>query len=577
MPAPRKANRPFALLLLLLLPAASLLTLTALVAPFQLVSQQTQVQSDDYASSGIATRRLLPIPSRQPPQPSADPADPFGWAPVSLDYTAAGNNRSDLRTISIAVANSGVRMVKYAGAGLSAITGGQHDIFSFDPRGVGASHPVICFPSAAAHKAAEAAYFSFGTPHFHDSALTPASFDALAKGQAATCESHSGEYLRYISTAATARDMDAIRAALGQDKLDYWGISYGTFLGATYVNMFPDRVGRVVLDGVVDPTAFSSTNEALVRSALVDTESVLDGFASACERAAASSPDGCRLASLVTPARPTVLSVLRGGLTDLDAAPIATGTAPITLALFGVLYQPEGPVGWAAAADALYTLLDPARRDPVPLGKFFGIPDGTDPSAFCPAEDVTGQNAFYAVKCADGAPWNGITMEDVEALASELETELSPLIGRLLAYSDRICAHWPRPVERYAGPWNATLSNKVVLIGNTNDPITPLASARATEALMSGNAVLVTQRSYGHASIAQFSSCTVQMLQRYFIDGTVPASGTVCDADVPVFASTEDADSSVEAAAMRRGAEEVARFVAKANGRGGFAPFGFYV
>ncbi|KAI9364918.1 TAP-like protein-domain-containing protein [Zopfochytrium polystomum] len=350
--------------------------------------------------------------------------------------------------------------------------------------------------------------------------------------------------------------------------------------------MFPDRVGRVVLDAVVDPTAFSGAYEAFVRSTLVDTESVLDGFARACEeRAAASSPDGCLLASLKTPTRPTVLSVLRGGLTDLDAAPIVLGAAPITLLtgnegsqqLFAVLYR---PAMWAAAADAFYALLDPAQRDPMPLARLIGVVPEDDPSVFCPAEDESGVNASHAVECADGAPWDGITMEDVEALASEAETGLSPLIGRLFVYWGRICAHWPRPVERYAGPWNATLSNKVVLIGNTNDPITPLASARATEALMNGNAVLVTQRSYGHGSLAQFSLCTVQMLQRYFIDGTVPASGTVCDADVPIFKSAAagaDADSSVEAAAMRRGAEEVARFVAKANRRGGLARLGLFV
>ncbi|KAI9324326.1 TAP-like protein-domain-containing protein, partial [Zopfochytrium polystomum] len=544
-----------------------------------------------------------PPPPPRRPEPSPAPDDLFGWKkcndgtlycgslPVPLDHL----NASDRRVISIAVVKypaqaeprlgtlfvnpggpggSGAGFVKGAGRLISLLTGGHHDILGFDPRGVGASHPVICYPSAAAHAAADIAGQSFAPPGLRDSGTSVPAFGALSAAIAANCRARSPDVLPFISTASTSRDMDLLRAALGEDKLNYWGLSYGTFLGISYVNMFPDRVGAVVLDGVVDPTTYTRTAEAWTRSALEDTEAVVDGFGRECEAAAAAEPLGCPLAGLVSDSRPTVAALLRGALDDLDAGPaaLATGSAVPFLsgvhaaqALLSALYR---PATWPTAAAAFYALLDPVRRDAGPLARFLGaVPaDGGDDGVYCPATDGSGRNGFLAVKCADGDVEAGGGAE-WEIVARRVEEEVSPLFGRAWAYMLRPCSFWPRPVERFAGPWSNTLSNKVLLIGNTLDPVTPLGSAKvAASAMTEANSVLLTQKGYGHCSLAQFSTCTVKSIQSFFTNGTLPEPGTVCEADTAPFAAVGAAkESTVFDAELRARFEEVGAMVARTN------------
>ncbi|KAI9316961.1 TAP-like protein-domain-containing protein, partial [Zopfochytrium polystomum] len=511
---------------------------------------------------------------------------------VPLDHL----NASDSRRISIAVVKfpaplkprlgtifinpggpggSGADLAKGAGPLISALTGGHHDILGFDPRGIGASNSVICYPSASAHAAADIAAQTFSFPGFHDSPISFPAFGALSQSAAATCETHSPNLLPYISTAYTNRDMDLMRSALGEAKLNYWGFSYGTFLGISYVNLFPDRVGSVILDGVTDPTTYTGTSDAWTRTSLTDTEAVLDGLGRECEAAAAASR-GCALAKLVSPSRPTVASLLRGAMDDLDAAPVALSTGSVVpflsglhaaSAVFGALYR---PTTWPALADVFYALLDPAQRDPLPLARFLGAQAEDDVGAYCPVTDDAGRNGFLAVKCADGVQ-DSTDVARWEKEAKRAETEYSPLIGRPWSLMTRPCSFWPRPAERFAGPWNHTLSNKVLLIGNTLDPVTPLASAKVAASLMTdANNVLLTQKSYGHCSIAQISTCTVKAIQSYFIHGTLPEPGTVCEADKSPFAVEEEeeglaGEAGVLSAEQRARVEEVAAMVAKAN------------
>ncbi|KAI9324325.1 TAP-like protein-domain-containing protein [Zopfochytrium polystomum] len=536
------------------------------------------------------------------PEPSPKP-DPFGWKkcndvffcgsiPVPLDHL----NASDSRRISIAVVKfpaqakprlgtifinpggpggSGAGFAKRAAPLISLLTGGHHDILGFDPRGIGASNSVICYPSASAHAAADIAAQTYSVPGFHDSPISFPAFGALSQSAAAACQTHSPSLLPYISTAYTNRDMDLMRAALGEDKLNYWGFSYGTFLGISYVNLFPDRVGAVILDGVTDPTTYTGTSDAWTRTSLTDTEGVLDGLGRECEAAAAAATAGaasrgCALAKLVSPSRPTVAALLRGAQDDLDAAPVALSTGSVVPflsglhaadAIFSALYS---PAKWPLLADAFHALLDPSQRDAVPLARFLGAQAEDDVGAYCPATDDSGSNGFLAVKCADGVR-DSTDLAQWEEEAKRAETEYSPLYGRPWSLVTRPCAFWPRPVERFAGPWNNTLSNKVLLIGNTLDPVTPLASAQVAASLMTdANSVLLTQRAYGHCSIAQVSSCTVKAVQDYFVRGALPEPGTVCEADRAPFDAPDEA-VGVLSSEVRAQVEEVAALVAKAN------------
>ncbi|KAI9329009.1 alpha/beta hydrolase fold-domain-containing protein [Zopfochytrium polystomum] len=481
------------------------------------------------------------FPPRRP-EPSPAP-DPFGWKQCNKDFFCGSLtvpvdhlNVSDGRVLSIAVIKSGVGFVKEAGKLTSFLTGGHHDILGFDPRGIGASNPVICYPSAAAHAAAD---------------VVP----------------HSAGLLPHISTASTNRDMDLLRAALGDEKLNFWGFSYGSFLGVSYVNMFPDRVGSVVLDGVVDPAPYVTSVEDWTRGTLADTEAVLDGFGRECEAAAAAAASRCPLTRLLTAARPSVAALLRGALDDLDAAPVALSTGSVTPFLSGLhmaqaitvtLYS---PTTWPAAADAfLRACWTPSQRDPLPLARLLGaVPEADDAGAYCPATDRSGSNGFLAVKCADGAveATDGAEWERVARRGEEV----SPLLGRAWAYVARPCAFWPRPVERYTGPWNRTLSNKVLLISNTLDPVTPLSNGKAVASVMTeANSVLLTQKGYGHCSLAQFST--------FFTHGTPPEPGTVCEADGTPYdagAAAAEGEPRIFSEEMRAQFEKAAAMVANAN------------
>ncbi|KAJ3100812.1 hypothetical protein HDU97_001930 [Phlyctochytrium planicorne] len=459
------------------------------------------------------------------------------------------------------------------------------DIIGFDPRGIGKSHPVLCFDSPFAHTAFEKEVQGVGIPGFKGSDASLKSFAAFQEARGLSClrndgkevkekDGFGGSFLEHVSTALTARDMDLIRENLGEDKLNFFGVSYGTFLGATYVNMFPDNVGRVVLDGVVNPVDFTNTKSDMFAGSVLHIEEILDEFGRLCQEA---GPTRCALAPNTTTTATSspstksnaVTDLIRKALSRLAAHPIPVHDLPLptvvnSIHLASLLFQGTyRPPSWPLIAHAIAALRpdlgSPDFDSPHPPeanAKLLAIltsspmtkEEAEGEVCALPERDQSGAEGFPAVYCNDSEDERDVPLEEWERWAERMDG-VSPTIGRLFFYGAAFqCKYWPvRPVERYAGPWNKKLSNKILIIGNTLDPVTPLESAQALEKYMEGNGVLLHHDGMGHVSLAQPGMCTIAALRNYFRHNVLPEAGTKCPNDSPAFPLVQGRKSVEEA------------------------------
>ncbi|KAI8814942.1 TAP-like protein-domain-containing protein [Cladochytrium replicatum] len=437
---------------------------------------------------------------------------------------------------------SGIGLVRSAGKVFQNFVGGRYDIVSWDPRGIGQSEPMKCFPNAYEQGKFNAFGGSSGSPP-SKGADPLTNYAAYVQLLAKQCVKYTGDLLKYMSTASVARDLDALREAFGQDVTNYWGLSYGTFLGAVYSNMFPDRVGRFIVDGVVDPTVFSGDVLDLASGSLVHLDEVIDGFGYECEKA---GPLRCALAkNNGTPGHVTKL--LRETTEKISNEPMVvveeseTGVLTgddIRAILFALSYRPSSwPVIVPAFVDLLYD------NNPKKLIQIFS--SGSIGES-CPVDLITAE-AVNGVLCTDGK--NRPEHSTATGYLKDLDnvSDVSWIAGYLFPIAFLPCTVWPvRAVERYAGPWNRKTKNKVLVIGNTLDPVTPLESAQHLVELMEGSGVLLTQIGYGHCSIAQTSQCTRDIIFDYLVNGLVPESGTKCDVDGSPFSEISAATRKEE-------------------------------
>ena len=378
----------------------------------------------------------------------------------------------------------------------------RFDLIGFDPRGIGQSAPVRCLDGAQ-----EDAFNAL------DSVLDdPQEKQAqIAADQvfAAGCEQRSGRVIAFVDTESAARDMDVIRAALGDAKLTYLGFSYGTFLGENYAHLFPTHVRALALDGVIDPTL--SPND-LLYAQLVGFEQNLQAFLTDCRgRKDASSP--CAYAQSGDPG-----TKLMDLMQRLDKTPMPVGKRALTrsLAVIGVLTPLYDPSSWPYLDQAL-TQADSGngslllRFSDLYLGR---NADGT-------YDNQTDANS--AVNCIDRPVPADIATYD--ALGPKFASA-SPLFGPAFQYSNLLCAYWPAKPKGLPGPITADGAPPILLVGGTGDPATPYAWAQAVNQQLAGS-VLLTRIGDGHVSYDK-SACAKQAIDAYLIDLTLPAAGTVC-------------------------------------------------
>ncbi|KDO16228.1 hypothetical protein SPRG_18238 [Saprolegnia parasitica CBS 223.65] len=391
---------------------------------------------------------------------------------------------------------------------IADMTGGQYDVLGFDPRGIGKSRHLRCSKNRFTAAIEGAALDNADLVGTSESAI-----DAFVANNyalpIARCHLYDGDYLPYLSTAFVARDMDLIRAALGQDLMHYYGISYGTFLGATYVNMFPNRVGRVVIDSVLDPEVYTGpVTNLLLRSPRAHLH--------------------CPLAD-ANATRPYLMKRLQAFLAAVETKPllfkggddvVRVTAKEIRQNIFGSMYSPHA--AWPPLAATLHAMLNGTYESP-----------STNSSCATLDADLDVGMATIAYVGNDGAPSKGLNWTATVHAAQKL-VPLSGLVGFVNLVA--VKAWTTRPVERFTGPWTHKLANKVLVLTNQVDPATPMLSAQNVHRLLGGdNAVLVTREGYGHGALfSQPSTCVHKLVAAYYSNGTLPST-TFCTIDATPF------------------------------------------
>jgi pimeloyl-ACP methyl ester carboxylesterase len=380
------------------------------------------------------------------------------------------------------------------GSGIETVESGQvpaavaarFDVIGFDPRGVGRSANLVC-PIGP-----DTPYY--GDPDPGDPAGEASTAQSVERYDQA-CGDANRQLLPHLGTRDVARDMDAIRNALGQQQISYLGYSYGTSIGQVYGEQFPQRVRAMVLDGVVDVTL-----PGLDPSQAESFENSLRQFAADC----ASRPD-CE-------AGPDAIAMLDRVRARVEAAPIpVAGMSPLSPGLLelGVVLPLYSKSNWPTLAKAL---------------KAADSGDG-GPFRRLAARYFEGSNSdtYNAVTCLDNSwPRN---QDEVFAQARAAELRAPHFSGNVLV-SGLTCADWPVPQDPLTPPSGAGLP-PLLIIGTTNDPATPYANSQNLARRLLGS-TLLTYRGDGHTVYGQGVSCVDDQVNRYLISLTPPAPNTVC-------------------------------------------------
>lgn len=419
---------------------------------------------------------------------------------------------------------SGIDFLRRSGSLLSVVLGPHFDLVSFDPRGVRYSTPRASFFKTDAERVL---FGEDGADHRVSNSSEGGISNAWAKWRlmAMLAKDRDDGYLVHINTPNTARDMLKIVEAYGEDKLQYWGFSYGTLLGATFATMFPDKVKRMVLDGVVYPEDYYS---ASWKASLLDTDKAFDAFFTGCAKAGL---DRCALYSpVVDDIRRNVTRILE----KIKRQPIPVKTEAsygvvdllaVRSAIFFALYSP-----WALFQSLAEALAKLATGDAVPI---FSMPtwrQSRQPGFECscdgrkPQPPTLGEGTI-SILCNDGdkVPLDLSNAEDHFRDALK-RSEFGDLFAGVRMYY----TGWPNPSRSFEGPLEANTSHPILLVGNTADPVTPLDAAKKLSANFEGSVVL-TQNSAGHCSLSTPSICTQLYINQYLSDGTLPKPGTVCE------------------------------------------------
>ncbi|WP_449352512.1 alpha/beta hydrolase [Streptomyces shaanxiensis] len=396
----------------------------------------------------------------------------------------------------------------YAGIGYPAAVRARYDMVAIDPRGVARSEPVECLDGRDMDTYTQ-------TDTTPDDARETAELVDAYKEFAEACGAHAPGLLRHVSTVETARDMDVVRAVLGDRKLNYVGASYGTFLGATYAGLFPGRAGRLVLDGAMDP---SLPARRMNLDQTAGFETAFQSFAKDCVR----QPD-CPLGTKGT----TTAEVgrnLKAFFTRLDAHPIPTGDADgrrlgEALATTGVIAAMYDESSWAQLREALTS----AIKEKDGAGLLVLSDSYYERDADGRYSNLMSANA--AVNCLDLPPAYD-TPEEVERALPSFE-KASPVFGEGLAWASLSCAYWPVGATGEPHRIEARGAAPIVVVGTTRDPATPYRWARALAAQLT-SARLLTYEGDGHTAYGRGSACIDSTINAYLLRGTPPTNGKRC-------------------------------------------------
>lgn len=547
------------------------------IAPFWLIALAVALLASvipsgpPVSAAAPATGPVVPVLNWQP----CDSGFECATAQVPLDYHQPRGTMIDIAVIRHLATDPAHRIGSLffnpggpGGSGVAALplwyslfpaqVRAHFDLVSFDPRGVGNSTAVQCYPSLAAEEQALAglpAGFPVGAAQIQTWDRVWAAFDH-------TCGVSAGNLISHLSTANVARDMDLLRQAVGDPQMNYLGVSYGTYLGATYANLFPGKVRAMVLDGNVDPVAWATGygNEARQLGTALrlgqdeGMAATLRAFLTLCGQAA---PGACAFSAGSAAATEAKYQAL---LQRLRQQPLTIGgqtytyalvTADVGSELYTVEPEPGELVGWTTLATALQELwtasgsapttaptaghnllpiLDPATVVPAIIGPAItAAPAASHTTAPADTQAYSGSEQPIATLCDDSPnPHDPASYPAQAAFAYARSGAFGPY--RAWAAAEP-CAQWPAfDPDRYAGPWNVPTANPLLVMDNTIDPATPYQGSLAMAHDLA-RARLLTIDGWGHTEFLNPSSCAQSYESAYLIDGTLPPVGATCQPD----------------------------------------------
>lgn len=491
--------------------------------------------SSDNPGSSVPRRDDVEPPADPGPLPETDPelADFYGqelaWdkcggnldcttLTVPMDYADPDGETIDLavlRSRAFDRANRVGQLVvnpggpggsgrQYAAAG--ALQFGDlarsYDIVGFDPRGVGQSDGLQCISTEELDELVA----SDPDP---DTREEREEMDEQIQDFGEGCLDKSGDLARHMSTEEVARDMDVLRHVLGESKLDYMGASYGTFIGATYADLFPDNVGRMVLDGALDP---SLSNAELSLQQGRGFEVALRSYVQDCV-----DRGDCFLGDSVDEGTERIQEFFA----DVEEDPLPTDTdrdLTIGLAMLGVWMPLYVESYWGQLSTGLKQAMDDGRGS-----KLLSLADlytsrGSD------GYTDNSMNALYAVNCLDHS--DSIPTEQVPQHFDEFE-EASPTFGKAFAFSLSTCSNWPVQSGKVSKALTAAGAPPIVVLGTTRDPATPVEWARAMSSQLESG-VYVERDGDGHTAYNQGNQCIDSAVVDFLVEGTVPQDGLKC-------------------------------------------------
>ncbi|PJJ71132.1 alpha/beta hydrolase family protein [Diaminobutyricimonas aerilata] len=444
-------------------------------------------------------------------------------AEVPLDWADPAGDRIDLALLRRPAQNGdpqGSLLVNPGGPGASGVdfvrdsadyaTGRPlqeaFDIVGFDPRGVGRSTPVEC-----ADEPEDLDEYLFAVPDAEPG--TPdwyAESDELSADFGADCARYTGDLLAHVDTTSAARDLDVLRAVLGDEKLNYLGYSYGTSLGARYLELFPERAGRLVLDGALDPAA----------SLVEVTASQAEGFEGALRawlETCVDDPECVFHGDSVDEAAERIRSLLD----RLAASPLRAddgrelGNVTMFTAIILPLYN---RANWPALSELFTSVLDGDTGTALALAdEYYGR--GEDGVYLDNAAE-----AQLAVNCLDFPSTIDPVQREAEAQAILAR---APVFGREMAYGMLSCARWPVPPTGERAPLDAPTAPGVIVVGTTGDPATPYAWAQAlADQLPEG--ILVTFEGEGHTAYNKSNECVDSAVETFLVEGELPRADVTC-------------------------------------------------
>ncbi len=424
---------------------------------------------------------------------------------LALIRLPAGDKGRRIGSLLINPGGPGVSGIDYARGARIVVSRGvrkRYDIVGFDPRGVGTSTPLICESDAQLDRIIA----SDASP---DDAAEEATAVELAKQVGSSCSANSAPLLGHVSTVEAARDLDLLRGVLGDDKLSYLGKSYGTFIGATYADLFPTHIARMVLDGALDP---SSSSADVNREQTRGFELALRAFVDDC-----LGRDNCPLAGPADAALQAVSDLLTQ--TDRQPLPAEGGrVATQSLTVLGIAAALYNRGSWPVLRQALGQARQGDGRLLLRIADSYTDrgPDGHYAN--------NSNDSIYAVNCLDRPDRPGIAAIRAEAAQLAL---LSPRFGPFIAWGGLACTYWPVPATGRPHRITAAGAPPILVVGTERDPATPLVWAKSlADQLASG--VLLVWNGDGHTAYRRGSSCIDGAVDSYLLDGKAPADGKRC-------------------------------------------------